>query len=306
MRFDVVRDSAKIARIQGRLADRNQQLMISRGALVRYETPALPNLFPQLSRILDRSAHQAQFRGLHYHIRSRDGTIEQLLPATEYYKFVFRAVADKRYALELGLGRLRDLEHWIQRYYNQVRDPTLRTEQPSFRVVDQVYALKSEVGNVLFLVRGALSTVATLMHFLYGPSSPHFRSFGAFVNYLEKSHAAGTDPDPALREHIAAHMEWFQVLREYRDYVTHYASIDISFYEPQEGVLRAYLHDALQVHDVVAPVLAGLDSFCTFVDGHFAARIAADDLGKAGRASDPTGIGRRGVVSRSEAEPPPA
>jgi len=27
------------------------------------------------------------------------------------------------------------------------------------------------------------------------------------------------------------------------------------------------------VHEVVAPVLAGLDSFCEFMDGHFAARI---------------------------------
>jgi hypothetical protein len=294
MRFDIVRDPAKIARIQQRLADRNQQLTSSRGTLVRYEMPALPNAFPQLSRVVDCSPHQAEFAGIQYHILTSDGRIEQLLPATEYYKFVFCAVADKRYALELGLGRLRDLEHWIQRYYNEVRDPMLRTEQPSFRVVNQVYALKAELGNLLFLVRGALSTVATLMHFLYGPGSPHFRSFGAFVKYLQKSHAAGTDPDPALREYIEGDMEWFRVLREYRDYVTHYASIEISFYEPQEGVLRAYLHDALQVHDVVAPVLAGLDSFCTFVDGHFAARI------------DPTGIGRRGVASRSEAAPPPA
>jgi hypothetical protein len=34
--------------------------MTSRGALVRYEMPALPTAFPQLSRILDGSAHQAR------------------------------------------------------------------------------------------------------------------------------------------------------------------------------------------------------------------------------------------------------
>jgi hypothetical protein len=273
MRFDIVSDPAQIARIQQRVADRDQRLMISRGALVRYEMPALPNVFPQLSRILDSSAHQAQFFGIHYHIESKDGKIERLLPAAEYYKFVFRAVADKRYALELGLGRLRELEHWIQRYYNEIREPMHRTEQPSFRVVDQVYALKSELGNILFVVRGTLDTIATLMHFLYGPSSCHFTSFAAFANYLNERHAAGADADPALREYIEEHLEWFRILREYRDYVSHYGSIDISFYEPREGVLRTYLQDALQVHEVVAPVLAGLDSFCEFVDGHFAARI---------------------------------
>jgi hypothetical protein len=55
--------------------------------------------------------------------------------------------------------------------------------------------------------------------------------------------------------------------------VTQYGSIDISFCEAPEGVVRTYLQDALQVHEVVTPVLAGLDSFCEFLDGHFAARI---------------------------------
>lgn len=274
MRFDIVRDPGKIARIQKRLADREQQLMTSRGALVRYEMPALPTAFPRLSRILDDSAHRARFLGIHYHIESGDGKIERLLPAAEYYQFVFRAVADKRYALELGLGRIGGLEHWIQRYYNEIREPMLRTERPSFRVVDQVYALKSELGNILFVVRGTLDTIATLFHFLYGPDSPHFTSFAAFVRYLKQCYAAGTDADPALREYIGERLEWLRTLREYREYVTHYGSIDISFYEPREGVLRTYLQDALQVHEVVAPVLAGLDSFCEFVDRHFAARIA--------------------------------
>lgn len=57
--------------------------------------------------------------------------------------------------------------------------------------------------------------------------------------------------------------------------MTHFGSIDILFYEPQDGVIRTYLHDVLEVHEVVAPVLAGLDSFCQFVDGHFAARVAS-------------------------------
>ena len=274
MRFDIVSDPAKIARIQKRLADRDQQQLASRGALVRYELPALPSAFPQLSRILLGSTHRARFFGVHYHIKSRDGRVERLLPAAEYYEFVFRAVADKRHALELGLGRLHELERWIQRYYYELRDPMLRTDQPSSRVMDKIYALKSELGSILFLARGSLDTIASLLHFLYGPRSAHFRSFGAFVKYLKQAHAAGADADPALREYIEGHLEWFWVLREYRDYVTHYGSIDISFYEPRQGMLRTYLQDATQVHDVVAPVLAGLDSFCQFVDGHFAARVS--------------------------------
>jgi hypothetical protein len=98
------------------------------------------------------------------------------------------------------------------------------------------------------------------------------------VNYLNEGHPGGTGPDPAMREHIAQRVGWFRTLHEYRDYVTHFGSIDITFYEPQEGVVRTYLQDALEVHEVVAPVLSGLDSFCEFVDGHFATRITAASL----------------------------
>lgn len=278
MRFNIERDPARIAKIQSALAERHAQMLRSRGALLCYETPPLPNAFPQLSRVLEDSPHRTQFSDIYYHIESEDGRIERLIPAAEYYKFVFRAVADKRYALELGLGRIRDLERWIQRYYHEIRDPILRGGQPSYRVVDQVYALKSELGNILFLTRGALDTIATLSHFLYSPSSCQCTSFAAFVKYVSQGHPDGIDVDPALREHIAQQLAWFQTLQEYRDYVTNFGSIDITFYAPEEGVVRTYLQDALEVHEVVAPVLSGLDSFCEFVDGHFAGRISGAAL----------------------------
>jgi hypothetical protein len=278
MRFDIERDPVRIANIRSGLAERHDQMMQSRGTLLRYDTPSFPNAFPRLSSVLEDSPHRSQFSDIYYHIESEDGRIERLIPAAEYYKFVFRAVADKRYALELGLGRIRDLERWIQRYYHEIRDPMLRGTQPSYRVVDQVYALKSELGNILFVARGALDTIATLFHLLYGPSSRQFTDFAAFMQYLDEGRAGGTDPDPAMREYIAQQLAWFRILQEYRDYVTHFGSIDITFYEPQEGVVRTYLQDALDVHEVVAPVLSGLDSFCDFVDGHFAARIAAASL----------------------------
>jgi hypothetical protein len=275
MRFDIETDPVRIASIQKALAGRHEQMMQSRGVLLRYQMPSLPNAFPQLSRILESSPHRAQFLNIYYHIESDNRRIEQLIPAAEYYKFVFRAVADKRYALELGLVRIRNLEHWIQKYHDEIRDTMLRTAEPSIRVVDHVYALKSELGNVLFVARGALDTIATLFHFLYGPSSSQFTGFAAFMKYLNEGHASGTDRDPAMREYIEQQLAWFRTLHEYRDYVTYFGSIEISFYEPQEGVVRTYLQDALEVHEVVAPVLSGLDSFCEFVDGHFAARITA-------------------------------
>ena len=278
MRFDIERDPARIAEIKAELADRHDRMMQARGSLLRYDTPSLPNLFPQLSRMLDSSPHRTQFLDLYYHIQSEDRRIERLIPAAEYYTFVFRAVADKRYALELGLGRIREIERWIQRYYHEIGDPLLRGGQPSYRVVDQVYSLKSELGNIFLVSRGALDSIATLFHFLYGPSSCWFTRFEEFVEYLNQDHAGGANSDPAMRDHIAQNLAWFRLLHEYRDYVTHFGSIDITFYEPEQGVVRTFLQDALEVHEVVSPVLSGLDSFCKFVDGHFAARISGASL----------------------------
>jgi hypothetical protein len=281
MRFDIEQDPLRIANIQAELAQRHGTMMRSRGALLRYETPVLPNAFPRLSRILDGSHHRAQFRGLYYHIESEDRRIERLIPAAEYYEFVFRAVADKRHALQLGLGRVGELERWIQRYYHEIRDPILREAQPSYRVVDRVYALKSELGNVLFMVCGGLDCITTLFHFLYGPGSRQFTSLADFMDYLDQSYASGADQDPPMREYIAGRLAWFRTLQEYHEFVTHFGSIDITFYEPEEGVVRTYLQDALEVHEVVAPVLSGFDAFCEFVDGHFAGRITQASPGRA-------------------------
>ena len=104
MRFDIEQDPLRITNIQAELAERHGRMMQARGSLLRYETPALPNAFSRLSLILESSNHRAQFLGLYYHIESEDRRIERLIPAPEYYEFVFRAIADKRHALELGLG----------------------------------------------------------------------------------------------------------------------------------------------------------------------------------------------------------
>jgi hypothetical protein len=273
MRFDIEQDPIRVANIQADLAERHGTIMQSRGPLLPYETPELPNAFPQLSRILEDSDYRAQFLGLYYHIESEDRRIERLIPAAEYYDFVFRAVADKRHALQLGLGRIRELERWIQRYYREIRDPILKEALPSYRVVEHVYALKSELGNILFVVRGGLDCIATLFHFLYGPESHWYTSFPNFMKDLDQSYRRGVDTDPEMRAYLAQELAWFRTLEDYHDYVTHFGSIDITFYEPEEGVVRTYLQNALEVHEIVAPVLSGFEAFCDFVDGHFAARI---------------------------------
>jgi hypothetical protein len=83
MRFDIVWDPAKIARIQKRLEDRDRQQVTSRGALVRDEMPALPNVFPQLSRILDGAAWREHLRPVVFlAVRSQKYGVQETNPVS--------------------------------------------------------------------------------------------------------------------------------------------------------------------------------------------------------------------------------
>ena len=68
-------------------------------------------------------------------------------------------------------------------------------------------------------------------------------------------------------------MEWFSRLRDIRDYVTHYKSIDISFYEQATGKIDVYLEDQFEITELTQSVHLGISAFLKFMDEHFSQRI---------------------------------
>jgi hypothetical protein len=273
MRFDILRDKEKIATIREALSSEDRKRTGDRGALVRYTMPSMPQAFPRLSRLLDNSAHRAQFLGIYYYIETKEQSLRRLMPAAEYYKFAFRAIADKQYSLRVGYQRVRGLELRIRDAYKRTRETLARTNQPSFNVTDEVYSLKAEIAGVLFVARGVLDTITSLMHFFYGPNSRQFTSFADFVKFLRKGAKEDSCADPELLQYIESNMQWFRFLRDFRDYVTHHSSIDVAFYEPTEGKLLIVLGESMQATEIVSTALFRVDGFCEFVDAHFARRI---------------------------------
>ena len=88
----------------------------------------------------------------------------------------------------------------------------------------------------------------------------------------EKS-GAGEEVDVEMRDYIEKNLEWYARLKDMRDYITHYKSIDISFYEQTDGSILIYLEDRFKIGELLQAVQIGISAFIKFLDKHFKTRI---------------------------------
>jgi hypothetical protein len=114
------------------------------------------------------------------------------------------------------------------------------------------------------------------MNFLYGPSSPTFNSYADFVKAMTtKDPSRHSIVDDEMKDYLKTKMDWFFRLRDIRDYLTHYKSIDISFYEQPTGGIKVYLDDSFEIHELVKSVQGGITDCLEFMDEHYSKRISS-------------------------------
>jgi hypothetical protein len=269
-------DPEKIEQLRQRLSAKYSSPLTTLGELVRFEMPALRWPFPQLLNLLEMGTYPSRFVGVEYYLSGKKGFIDRLIPAPEYYKFAFRWIAEKVYSLDRSVANLDELLAQVRGTYNATRERLPETGQPSFAVQEQVYAIKSELGNFFFSSRAVMDTVATLMNFLYGPSSPTFNSYADFVKAMTtKDPSRHSIVDDEMKDYLKTKMDWFFRLRDIRDYLTHYKSIDISFYEQPTGGIKVYLDDSFEIHELVKSVQGGITDCLEFMDEHYSKRISS-------------------------------
>lgn len=269
-------DPEKIEQLRQRLSAKYPSPLTTLGELVRFEMPALRWPFPQLLSLLEMGIYPRRFVGVEYYLSGKKGFIDRLIPAPEYYKFAFRWIAEKIYSLDRSVANVDELLAQVRDTYNATRKRLPETGQPSFAVHEQVYAIKSELGNFFFSSRAVMDTVATLMNFLYGPSSRTFNSFAEFIKAMTRNDPSlHTIVDDEMKGYLKTKMDWFFRLRDIRDYLTHYKSIDISFYEQPKGGIRVYLDDSFEIHELVKSVQGGITDCLKFMDDHYSKRISS-------------------------------
>ncbi len=210
-------DPEKIEQLRQRLSAKYPSPLTTLGELVRFEMPALRWPFPQLLNLLEMGKYPRRFVGVEYYLSGKKGFIDRLIPAPEYYKFAFRWIAEKVYSFDRSPAKIDELLVEERNMYTETRKTLPKTGQPSFAVQEQVYAIKSELGNFFFSSRAVMDTIATLMNFLYGPSSPTFNSFAAFVKAMTRN-----DPlphsitDGEIKNYLTTKIDWFFRLRDIR------------------------------------------------------------------------------------------
>lgn len=277
MKFGLIKNQSKLEKLRQHLRDKYPYSLERFGKIVAYEMPALPQPFPRLREVLENGTYPRNFWGVEYYLATNGGYIDSIIPAAEYYKFGFRAVADKFYSLGLSVEVIERLVQEIKSIYRAERSEVTRTSQPFFAIHNQIYSLKGELGNLLFTSRSIMDSIATLMHFLYGPNSAQFSSFADFVKYISKSHEkTGAITDDIMRQFVENKLEWFSRLRDIRDYITHFKSIGISFFEQTDGEINVHLEDRLEVNEFVWSVKRGITEFMNFMDGHFSERLTGE------------------------------
>jgi hypothetical protein len=274
MKFEIIKNQETLRRRRQYLAEKYPYSLESFGKIVGYEMPALRPPLPQLASLLGKSSYPRQFWGIEYYVATNNGYIDRIIPASEYYKLAFWAIADELYSIELSIERVENLQVEINKAYRSTRSVNPLSGHSSFKASTYVYALKSELGNFFFASRSLLDTIATLMHFLYGPKSKQHGSFTNFIKYASKDKNGGADEtDYEMKSYIEMNLDWYARLKDTRDYITHYKSLDISFYEQSDTSIHIYLEDRFEIGELLGAVHSGISSFLKFMDGHFKERL---------------------------------
>jgi len=114
MKYNAITDDDKITKKREYLRMQYEIATATKGKLVRYVMPALRCPFSNLSKWIFESNHRDKFHNRYYFIATDKDYLQQLIPATEYYKVVFSAIAEKVYAANLCLEKIDTLIGQIQ------------------------------------------------------------------------------------------------------------------------------------------------------------------------------------------------
>lgn len=275
MRFEIIKDQVRAKQLIEKHQKEWRKFHDTQGSLVSWSMPALPEPLPKLKEIIFDSEHREKYYNIYYFIETKGKFISHIIPAAEYYKFVFKALAEKIYSLRTSIEKIQSIINSILRLHQKTRTTLPATGQPSFKVIGEVYALKSELATFLFFCRSIMDTLSTLMHFLYGPKSKQFSSFSDFAKYISrKGSEKETLYDPNLGSYFVSNLEWFWRLRDIRDYVAHTSSVEISFYEDRESKIKIYIENKFEITNFINNSIKGLNEFIQFCDIHFSSYLS--------------------------------
>lgn len=272
LRFEIVAKASRLDQLRSEMQAVFKANHRSAGDLVCYSMPALPPALPRLLTACNTTAFRERCKRVHYYFETKEGHIRELTPMAHYVQSASQAIARKRFALERGARGVRSALCRLVGAHRDTRELSPRTGQPRIQARTEVYELEEALSVFLFFARSIPDNLCPLLHSLMGQQ---FVSFSDYLKFMLREDHLGSDLE--MEKHLSENMEWFGLLRDIRDWVTHAGSIDIVLHEDPNTSALAVSMDRFMlrpVSEIVTQISDGLATFIAFFDEHYALAVA--------------------------------
>lgn len=264
MKFELINNQEKASK---RASARNNryEFQACNGSTVCYHQPLYEHPFSLLQEAIYKGSTLSKLKNRYYKIESNGGYLHQYYPAAEYYKIAYRRICDNTHTIRFSLDEINKTQRAIEDIYNTSKEK-LPGGQTKLSFDKEIYQLRSSIFTFVFSVRATLDTIASLFQTIYGPQIGQHISFNGFMKYITGNNSI--IQDPVMSEFIRTKMEWFVLLKDVRDYLAHFGSINFSIKEVESGVLSIEIFKDIEINNFIVSVNNGFQELLIFLDEH--------------------------------------
>lgn len=240
------------------------------GQAVAYREPLYANPLQRTGKAISESGRREQLHEKTYRFRSNSGYIQELIPAPEYYKLAIRRLRNSLHSALVARRRVDVDLQCIEVLGDRARRRD-RDEQPRLTLSTELYELRADLSAYVTSVRASLDILATVAQTVYGPDVGPFRSFTRLYGFLKKP--VGQQIDPELLDYLNQRGEWLWVLRDIRDYISHYGAFHFSLFLDETQRVSVYVFRSLEIGELVDMIETRMAIFLEFIDKHWSSLV---------------------------------
>jgi len=266
MKCELLSNEAKAAELPIARAERLEFSAVE-GLTVCYHQPLYENPLSRLQSAIHEGKSLSKLKGRYYKIQSNGGYIHQYYPAVEYYKIAYRMIRDNIHTIILARKDIQNFQKAIQDIYVNKKEK-LSTGQTKLSFDMEIYRLRSNLTTYIFSIRATLDTIASTFQTIYGPQIGQHISFNGLMTHVLSDKCV--IDDPLLDEFFRNKMEWFVLLKDVRDYLSHFGAIEFSIKESTSGTLVIEMFRGMKISTFTQIVDHGFGCLLEFLNVHCA------------------------------------
>lgn len=235
------------------------------GETICYHQPIYHQPFPNLETAIRDGNVLERLRNRFYKIQSNNGYIHEVYPAVEYYKIAFRMIRDNAHTIMIAKEEMHGSIREIQKLFIDKKEH-LSTGQSKIVFDKEIHKLRSNIFTFTFSIRAVLDNIANLFQTIYGPQAGQYVSFNSLLRRIAKGkHGLGDDE---LAAYMKSNLEWFNLLRDARDYLAHFGALHFSLKEQPAAPVTIEIFRNIEVSFFVAEIDRGFRDLVWFLDNH--------------------------------------